>query len=240
MKTSIIIRIRLLLIIGLLILIINSCKKDIPVPVPIPGLPVTDIEGNVYKTVIIGTQTWMAENLRTCMYSNGDDIFHGTDQKTWSNSSSLKGAFYGLQDDYLIRGNLYNWYAVNNYRGLAPKGWHIASKNDWQILIDYLGGEKIANRKLQDTRTKYWHSGNSGATNETGFSAVQCGFVISFFRESTNGTNWWTSTKNNNNSPWTVVMFGTDKDIYGGGGSMNISDGLNWDVGFSVRCIKDN
>lgn len=234
--SSIILRIWLLLTIGVLLIIANGCEKDTPAPVPIPGEPVTDIDGNVYKTVIIGTQTWMAENLRTTKYNNGVIIFHAIDETKWSSLGSKNGAYCNFQNDPLlpsILGNLYNWYAVNSNLGLAPKGWHVASKNDWQILIDYLGGEEIAGGKLKDTQTKYWKYGNIGATNETGFSAVQCGFIISRFEVSKYTTTWWTSSEDYKNGAWSVVVWSES-------GGIGLYDRTGWFVGQPVRCIKDN
>jgi uncharacterized protein (TIGR02145 family) len=236
MKTSINHRNKLLLTLGLLCIILNGCEKDNLIPVPTPGNPITDIDGNVYKTVIIGSQTWMAENLRTKRYCNGDTILHAMNERQWSSLGSKNGAYSDFQNEPFtgsILGNLYNWYAVNSNLGLAPKGWHVASKNDWQILIDYLGGEEIAGGKLKDTQTKYWKYGNIGATNETGFSAVQCGFIISRFEVSKYTTTWWTSTEDYTNGPWFVTIWSENEGI-------GILNGAQRYVGFPVRCIKDN
>jgi uncharacterized protein (TIGR02145 family) len=125
------------------------------------GPTVTDIDGNGYRTVLIGAQTWMAENLKTNSFRNGDRI-----NERWCYNND-----YNYFDDY---GMLYSWYAVMDIRGLAPVGWHVPTEEEWRQLIDYLGGESIAGGKLK--ATTLWKSPNTGATNESGFTAVPGGF----------------------------------------------------------------
>jgi uncharacterized protein (TIGR02145 family) len=135
---------------------------------------VTDIDGNVYNTVKIGNQLWLAENLKVTRYSNGDPIPKVTDNAQWE--SLTTGAYCEYMNDSSnasIYGYLYNWYAVNDSRGLAPKGWHVHTSNEWGIMQEHLGHN---GGKLKETGTNNWEHPNEGATNESGFSALPGGF----------------------------------------------------------------
>lgn len=157
----------------LLILCIFSCEKN-----PINSKKektgtVTDIDGNIYQTIKIGTQWWMAENLKVTHYRNGDSIPNVTDETAWSNLTTGAYGNYNNDDDISnTYANLYNWYAVNDSRNIAPIGWHIPTDAEWQTLVDYLGGESVAGSKMKETGTEHWRSPNVGTTNESGFSAL--------------------------------------------------------------------
>ena len=113
---------------------------------------VTDIDGNVYHKVKIGTQIWMIEDLKTTKYRNGDSITNIVLDKLWSNLT--KGAYCNIMDHgnkTTDLGTLYNWYAVNDVRNIAPKGWHVPTDVEWKILIDYLGGQDIAGWELKES-----------------------------------------------------------------------------------------
>lgn len=192
-------RIFSLTIIALLLsLMINSCKKDnndspgnptngITTAVFNPGLKygtMIDQDGNEYKTVTIGTQTWMAENLRTTKYRDGSAIPNVTDNTAWTNLTT--GAYCNYNsttntDTIATYGRLYNWYAATNNRNIAPEGWHLPTETEWRTLIDYLGNN-VAGGKMKETGTTHWLSPNTGATNESGFTALPSG-VRSDFRE---------------------------------------------------------
>ena len=121
---------------------------------------VTDIDGNVYKTVKIGNQIWMAENLKTTRYANGDIIPNITDGKEWNNLKTGAWCFFKNETKYnSIYGKLYNWYAVADSRNICPKGWHVPTDNEFRILINKFGGEKKAGiyLKLED----FWDSSRS-------------------------------------------------------------------------------
>ena len=110
-----------------------------------PTVDVVDIDGNTYQTVDICDQTWMKSNLNVSKYRNGDDIPQVTDATQWANLTT--GAWCYFQNNTTngtIYGKLYNWYAVNDPRGLAPNGWHIPSKDEWAVLRNCLGGENLA------------------------------------------------------------------------------------------------
>lgn len=160
----------LLLVIGIINLF--SCNAD----EPILANTVTDIDGNVYHTVEIGTQTWMVENLRTTKFNDGIAIPEISDSTEWTMTTSpgycwFKNDSISFKEKY---GALYNWYTVNTGK-LAPVGWHIPNKNEWETLFAYLGGESLAGGKLKESGTKNWFSPNTNATNLTGFSALPSG-----------------------------------------------------------------
>jgi uncharacterized protein (TIGR02145 family) len=139
----------------------------------------TDQEGNVYKTIVIGTQEWMAENLNASIYRNGDAIATGLSDADWENTINTQQgawAYYNNDASYACPyGKLYNWYACVDARQLCPVGWHVPTDAEWTVLTDYLGGESVAGGKMKTTGTSLWNSPNQGATNSSGFSAVPGG-----------------------------------------------------------------
>jgi uncharacterized protein (TIGR02145 family) len=203
---------------------------------------VTDIDGNTYQTVRIGSQEWMAENLKTTRYRDGSDIeCPGTDDDSWENNTS--GAYAWHDNDINNKetyGALYNWPAVNSARGLCPEGWHIPTDTEWQTLVDYLGGEEIAGGSMKSTRTEpeahpRWDSPNTGATNHSGFAALPGGLRRSdgTFRESGVYSAWWAATEDDatETEAWhrSISYFDTlvFHFVYGKGSGM------------SIRCVKD-
>ncbi|MCK5148364.1 fibrobacter succinogenes major paralogous domain-containing protein [bacterium] len=154
-------------------------------------------DGKVYKTIKIGSQWWMAENLKETKYQDGSTIHNVTNNTTWAARSS--GAYCAYKNDENIAqiyGYLYNWYAVNGSGDIAPKGWRVPTDADWKVLEMYLGMEKTeaiinGNRgtdeggKLKETGTIHWASPNIGATNKSGFSVLPSGL-----RDDASGTFW--------------------------------------------------
>jgi uncharacterized protein (TIGR02145 family) len=200
------------------------------------GNTVTDIDGNIYHTVTIGTQTWMVENLKTKRYNDGTDIHLIADSATWVTDTIGGFAWYnndetGYKTPY---GALYNWYTVNTGI-LCPTGWHVPSDNDWTILSDYLGGETVAGGKLKEAGTLHWSSPNTGADNSTGFTALPGGSRYykdaSFNRNGLDGY-WWSSTAYNNDQAW-----GRNIGFFYGYFYRNLAWDKQW--GLSVRCLKD-
>lgn len=166
--------------VGDVVYLINYLFKGGPAPDPncCSDCPptVTDYDGNVYQTVLIGDQCWMMENLKVTHYRNGDPIPHVTDGVTWGNLTS--GAYCNYNNDegnVATYGRLYNWYAVDDSRNIAPAGWHVPSDAEWQTLVDYLGGDAVAGGKMKEAGTTHWASPNTGATNESGFTALPGG-----------------------------------------------------------------
>jgi uncharacterized protein (TIGR02145 family) len=159
---------------------IQSNQNNLQILYYIENGTFTDVEGTIYKTVKIGNQIWMAENLNVSHYSNGDLIPQIESKSEWANLTIGAWCYYNNDpENGAIYGKLYNWYAVNDTRGLAPAGWHIPSDEDWQTLTNYLGGESIAVNKLIEVGTAHWNEPNTWATNETGFSALPGGYRFS-------------------------------------------------------------
>lgn len=195
---------------------------------------VSDIDGNVYKTITIGAQVWMVENLRTTKYRNGDPIPNITDSSAWSNLTTGAYCFYNNDANFSsIYGSLYNWYAVNDSRNIAPTGWHVPSDAEWTTLTTFLGGVSLAGGKLKETVTTHWLSPNTGATNETGFAALPCGDRSSDSKFEAAGYDgiWWSSTAGNVSGAWYRFVFYSGSNVTSGSGSSA--------SGFSVRCVKD-
>jgi len=202
---------------------------------------VTDYDGNVYKTIKIGEQVWMAENLRVTHYRNGDSIPIVTDNSQWTNLNSGAYCDYANDPNYsMTYGRLYNWFAVADARGLAPAGWHVPSDAEWQTLVNYLGGDAVAGGKMKTTGTieagtGLWYHPNTGATNEYGFSALPGGY-----RGCYGGTfgsvgyygHWWSATEYNSSNAWYRLLY-----YYNSG--VNRNYGYSEQSGFSVRCVRD-
>lgn len=198
----------------------------------------TDVDGNSYKTVNIGSQVWMAENLKTTKYQNGDIIGTTTpitldisDQSTpkyqWEN-------YDGNETNLPTYGRLYTWYTASDYRGICPIGWHIPTESDLETLRAFLGGNMVAGGKLKEIGTTHWYSPNTGATNETGFSALPGTerdlhgiFYLNGYR-----CMYWTSTDLNNvQALYWLLSF---DDNYLSSGYTGKSHG------FSIRCMMNN
>jgi uncharacterized protein (TIGR02145 family) len=196
---------------------------------------ITDQEGNEYHTITIGTQTWMAENLRTTKYRNGDPIHYEYGSTPWTTLTSGAYCWYnnneGNKKPY---GTLYNWYAVFDNRNICPAAWHVPSNSEWETLINYLGGPDVAGGKLKEVNTIHWDSPNTEATNGSGFTGLPGGLRFGgtgrFDLMGSHG-NWWTSSRNSSQSVkmWAITAFSNGSANY----NYNPNDGL------SVRCVKD-
>ncbi len=137
---------------------------------------VTDVEGNSYNTIVIGTQTWMAENLKTTKYNDGTSIPLVTSSTTWGTLSTPAYCWFNNDEatNKVTYGALYNWYTVNTGK-LCPSGWHIPNNTEWTTLTDYLGGQSIAGGKLKEAGTVHWTTPNTGATDEVHFTGLPAG-----------------------------------------------------------------
>ncbi len=214
---------KLTLFIFLICLVFATCKKD-------KGMPtVTDVDGNVYHTVKIGTQTWMVENLKTTHYKDNTPVTLITDNNLWKNAIAPGYCWY--DNDIANKtpyGALYNWYTVNTGK-LAPQGWHVPSAEEWQTLIAYLGGITEAGGKLKEEGTMHWNSPNVGATNESKLS-----FVGSGLRRDSDGSflnkGNYSMSRCSTNSSFVRISFDDFKVITGA---------VPPEMGYSVRCIKD-
>jgi uncharacterized protein (TIGR02145 family) len=195
---------------------------------------VSDVVGNAYNAVIIGTQTWMQENLKTTKYNDYISIPLVTNAGEWSGLSYPGYCYYNndITTYNAAYGALYNWYAVNSAK-LCPSGWHVPSDTEWTTLADYLGGKSIAGGKLKDATTTHWIGPNTGATNETGFTALPGGYRTtggSFDYIGSIGF-WWSATENSFSLSLFCNLFNIDSQIF--------TDTYSKVGGFSVRCLKD-
>jgi len=223
---------KLLLLFSLLV--ITACKKESTKPEDEGNGTATDIEGNTFKTVSIGSQVWMAENLKVTHFRNGDPIPLISDDSQWYDLTS--GACCNYDNDLTkveVYGRLYNWYAVNDSRKIAPKGWHVPSDAEWQALIDYLGGDEVAGGKLKETGTDYWTGPNTGATNESGFSALPGGFRDAYGNfNSIGGSAWfWTTTASSDHAAWYWMLSYAQANA--------VHETYSKRSAYSVRCIQD-
>lgn len=203
-----------------------------------------DYDGNEYTTVTIGTQEWTVENLRTTRYSNGVVIANITDNATWAADTTGAYAWYSndiatYKDTY---GALYNWYAVNNANGLVyfqkdgveDEGWRVPTRNDFEILVAYLGGSTVAGGKLKEEGTTHWTTPNTGATDDYGFTMIPSGRRFQTGSFSLIGTYGilWTSTPGATGYAHDVTMvYNTDDVTFATTAPVNL--------GVAVRCVRD-
>ena len=206
-------------------LIFSGCKKE--------SDPVTDIDGNVYKTVVIGEQTWMAENLRVTRFNDGTPITLAESADEWKNTTTA--AFSWYDNDSALYGNqygaLYNGYAAQNRR-LCPTGWHVPSVNNYLKLMETLGDTLTAGGKLKLDDEVYWHEPNTGADNSSRFSALPAGmrYFEGTFRSESYFTGYWTSIEFNADTGNFVRLSYLD--------SKAAFDKSPKQSGFSIRCVK--
>ncbi len=194
---------------------------------------VKDIDGNIYHTVNIGTQTWLVENLRVKHYANGDEIPNIVDSTEWINLATGAYCYYQNNTTANAYGLLYNWFAVNDNRGLAPPGWHVASDSEWQTLTDFLGGRFVAGGKLKEADTLHWNPPNIGATNESGFSGLPGGYrsgIGNFDFWGSYGY-WWSDSESDSINAWA-------RSLSFQSGYIQRQDVWKT-LGVSVRCIKN-
>ena len=193
----------------------------------------SDIDGNVYKTIKIGTQTWMASNLQVTKYNNNTAIPLVTDNNTWKNLATPGYCWYN--NDVIANKNtygvLYNWATVNTGK-LCPTGWHVPTLAEWTILITYLGGGSAsggAGGHLKEIGFLHWLSPNGGADNSSGFTALPGGYRYNdgTFHDLSFYGGWWSSTE------------GEFREMNWNDGSIAPYINYNKNMGWSVRCIKD-
>ncbi len=207
---------------------------------------VTDINGNTYPSVNIGSQTWMQKNLNVSKYKNGDIIPQVTDSATWRNLTTGAWCWYNNDSaNYASKGKLYNWYAVNDARGIAPDGWHVPTDGEWNKMIKFLdpladtvcGGcvqSSLAGGALKQTGTTNWASPNGGATNSSNFNAISAGIRDGRFLNPTTNAYWWSATTNPANltpAAWSHTVGSSD------GNEARISN-VKFN-GYSVRTVRN-
>jgi uncharacterized protein (TIGR02145 family) len=196
---------------------------------------VIDIDGNSYPTVNICNQTWMAKNLDVSRYRNGDIIPQVTDPTQWANLTTGAWCWYNNDSTTYgsVYGRLYNWYAVNDPRGLAPAGWHVPSDGEWTTLTDCLGGANFAGGKIKEEGTTHWISPNLGATNSSGFTALPGGARYNWgpFNNVLNTGYFWSCSDFSTLNAW-LRELNTGTSAIGQPNNDKHS-------GLSIRCVKD-
>jgi uncharacterized protein (TIGR02145 family) len=209
---------------------LKEFSKDIVFNPDLTYEQVADIDGNVYKTIQIGSQIWMAENLQTRKYNDGTEIPQVSYASRWSSLST--GALCWYDNVTLTYGALYNWHAVSSGK-LCPSGWHVATDEDWTTLTTFVGGTETAGNKLREKGTLHWTSPNSGAVNSSGFTALPGGYRYynGVYNAGKRYGFWWTSTESNSVNAYA-------RDLYYGYAYV---DRISSDKrsGASVRCVKD-
>ncbi len=241
---------------GIFLLLVNSCKKtdsnnqdtttsDIKPIVFNPNLTygtMTDQSGNTYKTIVIGTQTWMAENLRTTKYRNGENIPNVTDNTTWAGLST--GAYSDIDNDSrnsAIYGRIYNYHVILDTRNIAPLGWHVATAAEWNILVNRCGGWLAAGDLLKEKGVTHWAAPNSESLNTSGFTAIpnrtrdvtgswdDTYVAINVYSE------WWCDSGDTTTPTyWTMNYFTAKVTNLSGTYVAYRRDGR------AIRCVKDN
>lgn len=207
------------------LLLLTNCTKD-----PDPGK-----EPSNYESVTIGNQEWMVHNLNVVTYRNGDPIPMIKDSTNWVNATG--GAYCNYNNDTsLVKtyGRIYNWYAINDNRKLAPEGWHVATAAEWKALVTHLGGVDVAGGKLKVAGFEYWASPNQDATNSSGYSALPGGF-----RSSDDGTfngmgrygAWWLANAVSDDYASSAALTDITGKAYSNENLKNF--------GAYIRCVKD-
>lgn len=199
---------------------------------------ITDYDGNDYNTVTIGTQVWMKENLKVTHYLNGETIPNITENTTWGDMPTGARCYYNNDSavNASVYGALYNWFTVNDSRNICPTDWHVPTDAEWTILSDYLGGEDVAGGKMKEIGNTHWLGTNTGASNESGFTALPGGYRPhddGIFADIGEFGYWWSATEYNANSAW-------DRNVYTGSAAIYpyYNDGKGY--GFSVRCLRNS
>jgi len=243
MKTKGKIRLLSLSMLILLSIILIGCSKPTQEETQNQSNTVTDKEGNVYKTVTIGTQVWMNENLKVTVLNDGTNIPNVKDNTAWADLHTSGYCWYN--NDLANRdsnGGLYNWYTVNTGK-LCPTGWHVPTDDEWTVLTTHLGGESVAGGKLKEIGTAHWNSPNKGASNESGFTALPAGYCgydqiganFNHFVELGKTAIWWSSSfyLDTIEDMFWVYIRGITFDQNGVVSSDHLPS-----MGFSVRCLK--
>jgi uncharacterized protein (TIGR02145 family) len=216
----------------------SSDSNENTIVLNIPGPDITDIEGNIYQTVTNCNQTWTTSNLNVSKYRNGDIIPLVSDPTVWANLTTGAWCYYNNDPaNGVIYGKLYNWYAVNDSRGLAPLGCHIPTDVEWDTLKTCLGRSDSA-KKMKETGTTHWLINDPNATNSSGFTGRPGGYMhyLGLFDAIGTEGNWWSSSFNvDTGSRWAFYIRKSTTD----NGSELGQHGRSKNNGFSVRCVKD-
>jgi uncharacterized protein (TIGR02145 family) len=193
----------------------------------------------VYKTIVIGSQEWMAENLNVASYADGTPLPEVTDPLEWDELTTGAWCYYNNEANYACPyGKLYNWYACVDARQLCPIGWHVPTDDDWLALTNYLVGVEFAGGKMKTTgtveaSTGFFLSPNTDASNSSGFSAIPGGgrYSAGIFNLIGAQACWWSSTAGSATNSWDRYLLYNFGSAYRGSGAKQF--------GFSVRCLRD-
>lgn len=225
---------KLISLLVIYILIAATHKGSFPNLAPIQDNSFTDIDGNRYDVVQIGEQFWMKQNLNTSHYRNGDPIPQVTSLKWATLTTGAWCYFVNKTENGVTYGKLYNWYAVNDPRGLAPTGWHIPSYGEWTLLENTLGGSSVTGGKMKEKGRTHWRTPNNKATDKSGFTGLPGGCRGedgNFYDGEGRLGGWWSSTEYSSIDAYKCLL---------GFSSSHLSRGsFRKSVGLSVRCIKD-
>ncbi|MBO4646303.1 MAG: fibrobacter succinogenes major paralogous domain-containing protein [Bacteroidales bacterium] len=197
------------------------------------GETVKDVDGNEYKTVVIGSQTWFAENLKTTKYANGNKIENVTDKQRWVDCKSPAFCWYdnnaSNKDTY---GGLYNWYAINA-GNICPNGWHVATDADWNTLENKVGGRDKAAQALRESGTDHWKAADGDFKDSYGFGMYAGGFRNAYgdFTWQTVDAGYWTATGKTPSYAWNRTAYYYDNHL-------NRHE-IQKCFGYSVRCVKN-
>jgi uncharacterized protein (TIGR02145 family) len=197
---------------------------------------VSDIDGNAYKTIEIGTQVWMAENFRVTKNNDNSPIALVTNNVAWGALSTPGYCWYNNDSSTYktLYGAMYNWYEVNTGK-LCPTGWHVPSDEEWSILITFIGGEIGAADKLRETGITHWKSSNPAVTNIYGFTALPSSYRtnIGAYHPLGDAGSWWTTT-----TPANIPSRAFYRMILVNDSNLPKDNDVKT-IGFSVRCVKD-
>ena len=192
------------------------------------------IDGNVYETIQIGEQLWMAENLKVTHYNNEDEISYPSNEYFGNYDDGQYGVYDNDPANADIYGNLYNWAVVDDDRGVCPEGFHVPSDAEYTVLTDYLGGESVAGGKMKEAGLDHWNSPNTDATNESGFTGLPAGYRSysngSYLIMGTNGY-FWSSSEYDSDLAWYRVLVHSSPFVH--------RNAEPKQFGFSVRCLGD-
>jgi uncharacterized protein (TIGR02145 family) len=195
-------------------MLLGGCDED--VTDGIEGT-VTDIDGNEYRTITIGEQEWMAENLRTTHYSNGTPILNISDMDEWEEnvSTGAWGYYDNDESNDAVYGKLYNWFAATDSQGLCPQDWHVPDGDDWEALTEYLGGSDTAGCSMKEEGTSHWDSPNTCADNRSGFTGLPGGYrdPSGFVNLGRHG-GWWSTEEDNAERGWFHIINYNDSNLY--------------------------
>jgi uncharacterized protein (TIGR02145 family) len=219
------------LLLFLMAAFLNGCGPEV----------VRDSDGNRYKTVQIGKQVWMKENLRTTRYNDGTPIPQVTDYEAWAGLESPAYCWYNNDSTQAVEyGALYNWYVVETDK-LCPEGWHVPSDEEWNEMVSVIEDLTSIGGALKESGTTHWRNPNTGASNETGFTALPGGYrsYLGTFNLLRASGYWWSSTETNwysvsGTEPTRVIFRSVQHD--NAKLIRHISERTN---GFSVRCVKN-